>query len=326
MDNWLWNLVPWGYQVLLRIEEIRSGGLTLFFSVITDLGSSIGYLVILSLVYWCVSKYAGLALAYCSFFSATFNVGLKQLWAIPRPGDAALDGLLDQAGIQRRVTPLREPTQGSFPSQHAQGAAVTWGYVAHLLNAGPKRRRWAWMAAIILAALIAFSRLYLGVHLPQDVIAGLAIGAIYLAVWLWAEPRARRWLARLGVGWQYALALLLPLATLAVLPGADMAAAVGAAAGMGIGAVLERQTIDFSVTGKGTKRALRGALGLALVLVTYAGLRALFGLVHLDGIAELAWRALCYALLGLVDSFGAPWVFVRTRLANRNAEACLEMG
>jgi hypothetical protein len=275
-------------------------------------------LVILSLIYWCVDKHAGLALAYCSLFSATFNIWLKQIWNIPRPGDAALEGKLEQAGITQRVTPLRETTQSAFPSGHSQGAAVTWVYVARILAAGSRHKRWVWYAAALLAALIAFSRLYLGVHFPQDVIAGLAIGTAFLAVWLWVEPRARSWLAGLSLGWKLGLAALIPLVVLSVRPDEDTATAMGAALGMGVGAVLERQTIRFSVLGKSGRRILRGALGLVLLVAVYLGLKALFGLVHLEGTMELAWRALRYALLGFAGGWGAPWAFVRTGLAERD--------
>jgi membrane-associated phospholipid phosphatase len=317
MTDWLWDLIPWGYRVLLALEGIRSGALTLLFSAITDLGSNVGYLVILTVIYWCVSKYAGLRLAYCSLFSATLNVWLKQMWNIPRPGDAALDELLEQAGIQERVTPLREASLSAFPSGHSQGAAATWGYVAHILS-GPARKRSLWFAAGPLAALIAFSRLYLGVHFPQDVIAGLAIGAAYLAIWLWVEPLARSRLAGLSMAWKVGLALLVPIAVLALRPGEDAAAAMGAAAGMGLGSLLERQTVRFSVAGKGEQRVLRGLLGLALVIAAYLGLSALFGLVHLEGALEIVWRSLRYALVGLAASWGAPWAFVRLGLATED--------
>ena len=320
MSNWLWELIPWGYRVLLALEGIRSGALTLFFAAITSLGSNVGYLDILSLFYWCVDKYAGLGLTYCALFSATLNLWLKEIWEIPRPGDPALDGLLDHAGIERRVTPVYQATLASFPSGHAQGAAVTWGYIARLLNAGGRHRRWAWIAAVLLAALIAFSRLYLGVHFPQDVVAGLAIGAAFLALWLWIAPHAVSRLDSLGLRWQVRLALLVPIVILALKPGEDSAAAMGAAAGMGIGSLLERETVRFSVAGRVTQRLLRGLLGLALVLVAYAGLSPLFDLIRLEGAMALAWRALRYSLLGFAGAWGAPWVFMRARLAVRQEE------
>jgi hypothetical protein len=147
------------------------------------------------------------------------------------------------------------------------------------------------------------------------VIAGLAIGAAYLALWLWAEPRVCTKLAALPCSAQVALAVLLPLLALVLLPGEDTATAMGAAIGMGVGAQLERRTLGFSEAGKAGRRLLRGALGLALVLAAYLGLSVSFGLAHPEGAVELAWRALRYALVGLAGAWGAPWVFVQVGLA-----------
>lgn len=319
MEHWLWSLVPWGYQVLLGLEGIRSGLLNVFFSIITDLGSNLGYLVVLSLVYWCVDKRSGQGLAYSSLLSATLNIWLKHIWGIPRPDDVALEEVLQEAGIKGRVTPLRESTLPSFPSGHAQGAAVTWGYVARRVraNSDSTRRRWAGYAVAGLIVLIAFSRIYLGVHFPQDVIAGLGIGVVYLAVWVWAEPRVASWLATLSVKWRYALAALAPLAMLLVQPGEDTAAAMGAVMGLGVGYVLEGQTSRFDTAGRWQQRVLRGALGLVLTISAYFCLRVLFGLVRVEGNLELAWRTLRYALVGFAGGWGVPWVFVRAGLARQ---------
>lgn len=324
MDRLLWGLVPWGYQVLLDLEAMRSGLLNVLFATITDLGSNLGYLVVLSLIYWCVDKRMGQGLAYNSLISATLNIWLKQLWGIPRPDDMALEGVLREAGIEGRVTPLREATLPSFPSGHAQGAAVTWGYVAysvraHRADSGASSRRWVWPVAVVLVALIAFSRLYLGVHFPQDVIAGLGLGAAYLAAWVWAEPRVAPRLAALSVRGRYALAVLAPLALLLVQPGEDTSAAMGATIGLGVGYVLEGQTLRFATAGRWQQRALRGALGLVLTISVYLALRALFGLVPLQGNLGLALRTFRYALVGFAGAWGVPWVFLRAGLARRAA-------
>jgi membrane-associated phospholipid phosphatase len=303
----------------LDLEGIRSGPLNVFFFIITDLGSNLGYLVVLSLVYWCVDKRSGRGLAYSSLLSATLNIWLKHIWNIPRPDDVALEGVLQKAGIKERVTPLREATLPSFPSGHAQGAAVTWGYIASLVRAraGSTRKRWVGYALAGLVVLIAFSRIYLGVHFPQDVIAGLGIGAAYLAVWVWAESRVAFWLATISVNWRYALAVLAPLVLLLVQPGEDTSAAMGAVMGLGVGYVLEGQTVRFDTAGTWQHKVLRGALGLGLTIATYFGLRVLFGLVPAEGNLKLAWRTLRYALVGFVGGWGVPWAFVRVGWAQQ---------
>jgi undecaprenyl-diphosphatase len=67
----------------------------------------------------------------------------------------------------------------SFPSGHAMSATIVYSTVAYLA-ARLQHRRWArWLTmfiAVIVIALICFSRLYLGVHYPSDVLAGVVIG------------------------------------------------------------------------------------------------------------------------------------------------------
>jgi undecaprenyl-diphosphatase len=67
----------------------------------------------------------------------------------------------------------------SFPSGHAMSATVVYGTVAYLL-ARLQKHRWARMltlfAAVLMITLICFTRLYLGVHYPSDVLAGIVIG------------------------------------------------------------------------------------------------------------------------------------------------------
>jgi membrane protein DedA with SNARE-associated domain/membrane-associated phospholipid phosphatase len=72
----------------------------------------------------------------------------------------------------------------SFPSGHATTAIAVWGAVALVLTIG--RARWVktaiWIGAGLVAALVAFSRVYLGVHWWTDVVAGLAVGGAWLCV------------------------------------------------------------------------------------------------------------------------------------------------
>jgi undecaprenyl-diphosphatase len=67
----------------------------------------------------------------------------------------------------------------SFPSGHAMSATVVYGTVAYLLARLQKHvwsRALTLFAAVVIIALICLSRLYLGVHYPSDVLAGIIIG------------------------------------------------------------------------------------------------------------------------------------------------------
>jgi undecaprenyl-diphosphatase len=67
----------------------------------------------------------------------------------------------------------------SFPSGHAMSAAIVYSTVAYLAARLQKHRwsRWLTMLiSIVVILLICSSRLYLGVHYPSDVLAGVVIG------------------------------------------------------------------------------------------------------------------------------------------------------
>ena len=69
----------------------------------------------------------------------------------------------------------------SFPSGHAVGSIVVYGFIAYILAKElPVYRRYLYAIASILTIAIGFSRLYLGVHYPTDIIAGYGVGILWL--------------------------------------------------------------------------------------------------------------------------------------------------
>ncbi|MGC9399828.1 MAG: phosphatase PAP2 family protein [Anaerolineae bacterium] len=317
MEETLWGLIPWGYQVLLQIELLRTGILDVCFPLITDLGSEIVYLVILSLVYWCVNKEIGKGLNYAFLYTATLNTWLKDLWRLPRPDSPTLETALEQAGITARLTPLRHETSPSFPSGHTQNAVVAWGYLAARFA-----KRWFWIVAALLVGLIAFSRMYLGVHFPQDIIGGFIIGVLYLAAWLWTEPRLRARAAALKRGRRYALMVLIPLSVLLIHPVDSTATTLGTVIGLGLGFVLESETLHFDVSGSLQQRIVRALVGLFTVGLVYFGLSALFGLFDEQAgtVLELVWRTLRYGLVGFTGGWVAPWAQMRLGVLTTDKE------
>jgi membrane-associated phospholipid phosphatase len=121
---------------------------------------------------------AFLALAW--FGSLLLTRALKA--AVSRPRPEAFEWRVDYA------------FDASFPSGHAVNAVIFYGGLAWAIGAaGAPRplRIAAWSAAVVAAAAIGASRVYLGVHHPTDVIAGWAAGAAWLAACAAAvRPRA----------------------------------------------------------------------------------------------------------------------------------------
>jgi undecaprenyl-diphosphatase len=97
-------------------------------------------------------------------------------------GAELLSALLKEA--VSRVRPCVDaascPGTTSFPSGHATGAAAFWTVVAVLLLPRLGRRAW-WVLAV--PAVVAVSRVLLGVHYPSDVLAGLLVGGCWAAAW-----------------------------------------------------------------------------------------------------------------------------------------------
>lgn len=74
----------------------------------------------------------------------------------------------------------------SFPSGHTMGSTICYLFIAYIIaqrpQTAPAARRVAFGAAMAIIILVAFSRLYLGVHYPSDVAGGFAAGVAWLSL------------------------------------------------------------------------------------------------------------------------------------------------
>lgn len=156
-------------QFLYLLEKIRMPGLNELMLAITHLGEETAFLAIALIVFWCVDKYEGYYLLGVGLFGNLANQFLKITCRIPRPWvrDPAFHAL-DAA--------IPEASGYSFPSGHSQTAVGTFGCMA----ASAKRK---WMRALCIAVmvLVPFSRMYVGVHTPADVLvgSGMALAMVF---------------------------------------------------------------------------------------------------------------------------------------------------
>jgi membrane-associated phospholipid phosphatase len=308
MGEWLESLVPWGIEVIVWVQSLSNPFLDTIFGAITFLGNLEFYLLALPILYWCVHKETGVALSYLSLLSGWLNDLVKYLFKIPRPG-----------AFDARVRVLVEQTDPSFPSGHAQNGVAVWGYLAY------RFRNWIFtVIAVVIMFALGLSRIVLGVHFPQDVIGGWLIGLVLLVVYVWAEPPVERWLRRqtvvthviLAVGVPVLLIFLHPADVAGRYPAAGSITPMSALAGLGLGFIMERQTVRFQVAGAWWRRGLRFLVGLVIVALFYVGP----SLILPDDMAyalETTVRFVRYALLGWAVAFLCPWLFVRLGLAGQ---------
>ncbi len=188
-----WDFIPGDSQFLLWLQEnVRNDVLTPIMKLITHLGDKGIFWILLAIILCCFKKtrpiglMAGIALVMSVLIN---NAIIKNMVARPRPY------LPETVGGQGLKLLIEEQDDWSFPSGHS-GASFAAAVV--FLFKGDKRLG---IPAIIMAFLIAFSRLYVGVHYPSDVLAGVITGTccaiISFMIWSIVEKKAPQKLADL---------------------------------------------------------------------------------------------------------------------------------
>ena len=152
-------------KILDWFQTLHTPVLDKFMTSVTKLGNAGIFWIILTVLFLLIPKMrkTGVVIAAALIIDLLLcNVLLKNLVARTRPYDV-------NTGIQLLVAKLRDY---SFPSGHT---AASFASAAALNFTGEKK---LWKPALVLACLIAVSRLYLYVHYPTDVLGGVVIGII----------------------------------------------------------------------------------------------------------------------------------------------------
>ena len=145
------------------LEGLRTPFFDGFFSIVTHLGEETAFLVIAITVFWCIDKRRGYFTLITCLIGTLVNQTLKLLCKIPRPWHDPTFTAVESA--------IPEATGYSFPSGHTQNATGT--FLSLAVTSG---RKWVRVIFVTLIALVAFSRMYLGVHTPYDVAFSLVFG------------------------------------------------------------------------------------------------------------------------------------------------------
>ncbi|MBQ3532100.1 MAG: phosphatase PAP2 family protein [Oscillospiraceae bacterium] len=291
-------------KLLYALQEIRNPALDAVLQLITRLGEETIFMVVAIVVFWCISKKGGYYLLSVGFLGTVANQWLKIAFRIPRPW------VLDPNF--QIVESAREAATGySFPSGHTQSAVGTFGGLARMTE-----KKWLRWILIVIALLVAFSRMYLGVHTPLDVGVSLVLATVMVLVF-WPimekaeeKPAVMGWLLLVLLAVCGAFLLFLRLCPFPADVDADnLAHAVenawkltGAIGGMLIAWWVDWKFIQFDTRAVWWAQLLKVALGLAIVVGIKSGLKA--HLIALMGNAGIA-NAVRYGLM--VVFAGAVW-------------------
>jgi undecaprenyl-diphosphatase len=166
-------------QTMQAIAGNRNATLTNIAAVVSNAGS-FALLAPLSIAFLLLRRWKrpsdDIALLVIAAGSAVLPIVTKLIVARPRPSLEHLSHL----------------TSLSFPSEHTTQAAAVYLTIAIMLSKGLNRgwREAVIVVAVLIAIAVAWSRVYLGVHWPTDVIAGLLLGWGWaLLVFHWARPK-----------------------------------------------------------------------------------------------------------------------------------------
>lgn len=283
--------------VFEALRGIATPGLDRMIKVVTDLGSTTFYMIVIPILYWCISKSLGFGLAIVLSVSNYINVGIKFIVCRARPYVAFPH--LDAPEYLKLTG-----TGYSFPSGHAQVTSTFWTYLARSV-----RQNWVTVVGITLVVVVAFTRVYATVHYPTDVLVGAPLGLAIALVYSGIERRLRAsGTESRSVGLQLAVSIVVPGLAFALSASRspafteEVAQVLGFLAGAGIGYTLESAYVKYDVRASLPVQVVKVILGMAGLMGVRYGLKAVFPQAAL-------WNMLRYAAVAIWATLGAPFVF-----------------
>lgn len=298
-------------EFLHYLESIRTPHAEVFFSACTFLGSQAVLFVMFALNYWCIDKKFGYEICTSFFLSALLVQGIKITCRVPRP-------FVKDITLRPSELAVGGATGYSFPSGHTQTSSSV------MIPAAVEYRKKPAISVIcvILLILTAFSRLYLCVHTPQDVIvsflitAACAAGVMLLRRRTSEDGMVRIFSVILLAGSVFTVIYAVLLKNRGIIESnylADCIKNAGACLGYIAGIFFERKYVQFeakvSSPKEGIIKVVCGLLGAGVILY---GMKLLYsGVLFLDGLR--------YFLVSFWILFIYPFVYrsARGKTANK---------
>ena len=294
-------------EFLYFLKDLRNPVLDFLFSLITYCGDEIVFLAVAILFFWCIDKRRGYYILTVGLVGTVLNQALKLIFRIERPWvsdpDLPVQSAVAAAGGY------------SFPSGHTQNVTGTFGSIAT-----SSKRTWVRIFSIAMIVLVAFSRMYLGVHTPLDVGVSLILGtALVFAFYpvFRDEKSFQRFMPFVVVG--CAVLSVVFVIFVALIPDKEAldphnlesgmknaGTLLGCTAGLVAVYFVDRKYINFRTDAPWYYQAVKLIVGLAIVLGIKSGLSA--PLTLLFGNPYVA-RAVRYFLIVIFSGIVWPLTF-----------------
>jgi len=281
---------------LILLESIRTPFLTAVMSAVTWLGHELLPIAIICIFYWCLNKKLAYKAGFSFFFSGLTVQTLKITCRIDRPW------ILDP-DFKPVESAIEEATGYSFPSGHTQAATSLFSTLALYF-----KKRYVKFACVLIFLLVGFSRMYLGVHTPLDVLVSMGVTLFFSIVVfalidkIYDTRKYDTVLAVIMAAVSFAVmiyaALLMSNGTIEYKYASDCCKSGGAGLAFAIGFWIERKYVNFETKGKGFLwQITKFIIGIAVALGFKSALKPVLALFLTDGVPALIGDALRYFVL-----------------------------
>ncbi|MBQ9744057.1 MAG: phosphatase PAP2 family protein [Clostridia bacterium] len=269
-------------EFLRFLEGIRNPVFDFILSLITHLGEETIFMAVAIMIFWCFSKKDGYYLLSVGFVGTVLNQFLKLAFRIPRPW-------VEDPSFTIVESARAEATGYSFPSGHTQSAVGNFGGLAYTY----KSKKSIWIPCVVACVLVAFSRMYLGVHFPTDVLVSVGIAIVLIfalkPVMNKAYDNPKIMYITLSTMALMSLALILYVEFFnfpADIDKHNIESGIknaytlfGATLGMILAFFLEKKYVNFETEAKWYTQIIKLAVGLGLILGIKAGLKPLLNFI-----------------------------------------------
>ena len=294
-------------SLLYWLESIRIPAITEMMLLLTHLGEESAFLVTAIIVFWCVSKKRGYYIMTIGFLGTVVNQFLKMWFRVLRPWELHENFTAVEAA-------KAEATGFSFPSGHTQNSVGTFGALAYTA-----KHKWSRILSLVIVAIVPFSRMYLGVHTPQDVGVSIVIAVglvLFIHPIIFSDSKKRMVVLLCGM---VVLCLgylcFVHLYDFPTVVNAERLASgykngytlIGALIGMLLVYIVDEKWLNFQTKAVWWAQIMKVSIGLLLVLLVKSGTKEVLNMAFGESVGRLVRYFLMVVTAGVIWPLSFKW-------------------